>query len=718
MTSRVRTPSVLQFEATECGAASLAMILGYHKKFLPLETLRTSCGVSRDGSKASSILKAARSYGLIARGLKAEPADLATLKMPMIAFVDFCHFLVIEGIGSNKVWLNDPAGGRREISRDEFDERFTGVVLTFERGPDFKKSDQRPSLIASLYKRMHGAKTAVSFILLISLVLVLPGLIIPLFSRVFVDYVLVRSLSDWLWPLVLGMILTAGFRYVLQLLRDNQLTRTETALAVHGARMLLQRMLQLPIQYFGARYGGEIASRLSLSDKLANLLTGALAQAALNLIAVVFFLALMASFSGTIALIVLVLACVNVIVFFKTTQNLSDGHRKLAIDTGKLAGVELSGLRDIESLKASGAEETYFKRWAGLHSNVVSAEQAIGRNLISVYALGPFFAMVISGVVLILGGLQIMQGSMTIGTLVALQSLAASVTSPLIALSRLGTQWQEVRSYSERTDDIFRHQLSSHFEETADQSAARPANELRLPPKLLSLTDISFGYAPLESPLISNFSLDVPAGKQIALVGTSGAGKSTLGRLIAGLLEPNQGSIQIDGRSVISWNREREMADLAYVDQEVVLFQGSIRDNLTMWKDDFEEGDIVRAAKDAMIHDDVAARPGSYEAVVDEGGRNFSGGQRQRLEIARALTTNPSIIVLDEATSALDTITEARVMANIKDRGATMIIVAHRLSAIRDCDEIIVLEHGAVIERGTHDQLLAIDGTYAHLIET
>ncbi len=717
MARRVKTPTVLQFGVTECGAASLAMILGFHKKFLPLETLRISCGVSRDGTKATGILKAARHYGLESKGLKAEPSDLQNLKLPLIAFVDFCHFLVVEGIDETWVWLNDPARGRLRISRVEFDERFTGVVLTFERGKTFEKSNDLPSFASSLLDRMQGVKSAVSFVFIVNLALILPGLIIPLSSRVFVDFILVRNLSDWLLPLVIGLSLTAASRYFLQLLRDSQLTRTETAIALESAKQLLQRILKLPLEFFGSRSSGEIASRLGLSDKFAHLITGALAETALNLFSILFFIGLMAYFSVHIALIVFLCSCLHVIFFVKSTRSLSGELQKLAIDEGSLAGVELSGIRNIESFKASGAEDVFFRNWSGRHASILSLEQRVGQKLVWVFATGPFLSTVISGLVLIFGGLQIMRGEMSLGTLVALQSLAASVTSPLISLTNLGTLWQEARSFSERTDDIYRHPIARQFMISDEQQSKKSASADLKTSKQLSLQNVSFGYAPLEPPLVKNLNLDIEAGTQIAFVGQSGAGKSTVGRLIAGLIEPNDGVVNVDEQSIIFWNQQQESGRLAYVDQKTALFHGTVRDNLTMWKSGIDDSDVINAAKDAMIHETIADRPGGYGSNVDEGGSNFSGGQQQRLEIARALVSNPEILVLDEATSALDAITEFQIMKTIKDRAVTLIIIAHRLSAIKHCDKIYVFENGNIVEHGTHAQLMKQGGLYTRLIE-
>ncbi|MEM8877864.1 MAG: NHLP family bacteriocin export ABC transporter peptidase/permease/ATPase subunit [Pseudomonadota bacterium] len=709
--SRARTPTILQLEAAECGAASLAMILGRYGRHVPLEQLRGLCGVSRDGTKASNIIRAARHFGLNAKGLKAEPEHLRELPMPAIAFVDFCHFLVIEGIGAGKVWVNDPAFGPRAMPMQEFDERFTGVVLVFEPGPDFKTAEERPSLAASLFGRVSTARSGLAFLMAASLLLVLPGLLAPLFGRVFVDYVLVRDLQNWLLPLILGMAATAIVQFFLLELRNRALLRTETRLAVDGAGELFAHILHLPALYFGTRYAGEVAGRLGLSDGIAGLLTGEAAETLLNLITASFFLILIFLFSPAVALLVIVLAGLNIAAVLLSSQVIVDAHRKLSIDAGKLGGVEIAGLHDIETFKAAGTEDAFFTRWSGLHAQLVSTGQSVGQRMVLIRAIPQFLGTLTATGVLLIGGLEVMSGAITIGTLVALQSLSASFMGPVVALVSLGTSFQELRSFTERTDDVLHHPLDEGAESVADQVT-------NLPDGRIELRDVAFGYLPLDPPLIEDLNLTVKPGRSVALVGGSGSGKSTIGRLIVGLYPPQQGEVRIGDKPISEWPRQALTNRIAYIDQTITLFEGTVRDNLTLWDPTVPESAIVRAARDAMIHDVIAARSGAYDSLVEEGGRNFSGGQKQRLEIARALTCDPAIIVMDEATSALDATTEAELMTNIRARGATLVIIAHRLSTIRDCDEILVLERGKPVERGRHRRLLASGGAYKTLLES
>ncbi|PLX33603.1 MAG: NHLP family bacteriocin export ABC transporter peptidase/permease/ATPase subunit [Hyphomicrobiales bacterium] len=705
-----RTPTVLQLEAAECGAAALAMVLAAHGRYIALENLRIECGISRDGSKASSIVKAARSHGLEAKGMKAEPEHLKDLPLPAIAFVDFCHFLVVEGYGPRHVFLNDPAGGRRKVTHEAFDAMFTGVILTFTPTERFEKSDQRPNLKAALFARTKGLRLGIAFVFLTSLALVIPGIVIPIFSRVFVDQILVRGYGDWLLPLLAGMLITSLLRLGLSEMQRAQLIQARTRLAVRETKALFQHILKLPIAYFGTRYAGEVAGRLGLSGNLASLLTGDIASMALSLITATFFLVLMFAYSATITMVILGFTLLNILVVILTTRIASEGYRKLSIEGGKLSGIGMAGLKDIETYKAAGAEDAFFARWAGLNAQIVTLRQALRNRLLPVATIPSLLQTWTAATILILGGYEVMNGQMTIGTLVAFQSLGASFIGPVITLTGLVSTFQEVRSLTERMEDVLRHPVDPVFETDTGTVDRLPVGELRL-------NQVSFGYLPLEMPLIDKLDINVKAGGRIALIGASGSGKSTVGRLMAGLLPPGAGQVLIDGRPATEWPRPALASRLSYVDQEIVLFEGSIRDNLTMWDTTISEAQMMAAAKDALIHDVICSRPGTYDSQVIEGGANFSGGQRQRLEIARALATNPCALVMDEATSALDTIAEAEIMENIRARGTTLIIIAHRLSTIRDCDEIIVLDRGKPVDRGTHDELLAKDGLYTSLIE-
>jgi NHLM bacteriocin system ABC transporter peptidase/ATP-binding protein len=687
------------------------MVLGHFGRFVPLDELRALCGVSRDGAKASSLLRAARTFGLEAKGMKAEPEHLYDLDGPMIAFVNFNHFLVVEGVRSDTVYLNDPASGRRTETLEEFSDSFTGVVLVFAKGPEFQRGDTRPRLIPSLLRRLDGFGWALFFVFLASLALVIPGIVVPLFSQVFVDYVLVRELDDWLVPLLIGMAITAVVRFILIQLQSHTLLRLREAMMLSTGRHLFWHMLRLPISFFEQRFAGEIADRVRLNEGLIGLLTGDLARAALNVITASLFLVAMLFYHPLLAAGVATLAAINVLVLVASTRFLSERYRKISIERGKMMGARVAGLKDMETFKASGAEDMLFARWTGLHANVVNGTQQAGRVSAWISPVPGLLSALIAVLVLIGGGYAVMSGDLSLGELVAFQSLSASFAAPVAGLAGFGAELQQLRSYTSRLDDVLEQSLDPGFD------LERPVEPDVMPGGAVSIRDVSFGYAPLEPPLIDNLSLDLVPGSRVALVGASGSGKSTVGKLITGIVTAREGDVLIGGRPHTAWPRQVLAARLAYVRQEVVLFAGTVRENLTLWDASVPETAMITATHDAQIHATISARPGGYDAEIAEGGSNFSGGEKQRIEIARALATNPSIVVLDEATSALDPVTELAVMEAIRRRGTTCVVIAHRLSAIRDCDEIIVLDRGQVAERGHHQDLIARDGLYARLIE-
>jgi NHLM bacteriocin system ABC transporter peptidase/ATP-binding protein len=712
-TRRVKTPTVLQMEQVECGAAALAMVLAYYGKIVPLEELRAACDVSRDGVKASNVVKAARSYGLIAKGFREEVEGLANYSLPVVVYWNFNHFVVVEGFGKNKVYLNDPGSGRRTVSYEQFDGSFTGIVLTFEPGDDFRKGGNRRSTIGLLAKRLSGSRRGLLYCVLLGLMLVLPGLVIPIFTKIFVDEVLVQGLSDWVGPLLIGMTITALLRAALSWLQAHYLLRLSTKLSVGMSGPFLWHVLRLPPTFYTQRSAGEIGWRVQLNDKVAQLLSGQLASTLLNVVTVVFFAALMFRYDIVLTLVVISFAVLNMVALRFVSHKRASLNQRLLQDEGHLMGLSIHGLQSIETIKSTGGESEFFARWAGAQAKVVNTRQDLAVPTQVLTAIPPMLYLLNMTAILAVGGYRVMEGDLTIGTLVAFQSLAVSFIQPFNDFVNLGTQIQDVQGGLTKLEDVLQNPTDRHLED--DDSPAT----LEGPAKLtgaVELRNVTFGYSRLEPPLVENLNLTIQPGQRIAIVGLSGSGKSTVSRLVCGLLEPWSGDVLFDGMSRNDHPRFRLVNSLSLVDQQIFLFEATVSDNIRMWDPSISEERVVIAAKDALIHDDVSSRPNGYQSMIEEGGRNYSGGQRQRLEIARALSTNPSILVMDEATSALDTITEQRIDANVRRRGCTCLIVAHRLSTIRDSDEIIVLEKGKVAQRGTHDELKDLDGPYASLI--
>lgn len=713
-TARVKTSTVLQMEAVECGAASLAIVLAHFGRYVPLEEVRVACGVSRDGSKASNLAKAGRFYHLIVKAYKGEPEVLRELPVPMIVHWNFNHFLVVEGFAKNKIYLNDPASGPRTVSYEEFDGSFTGIALVMRPDAAFSKGGKPFSTLQALRERVRGSQEALLYVVLTGLSLVLPGLLVPSFARIFVDDYLIRNLKDWLWPLLIGMIVTALLRSALTWLREYYLLRFESKLALGMSSRFFWHILRLPLEYYFQRHAAEVSNRVSINDQVAYLLSGKLASTVLDIITIIFYAILMFMYDPLLTGVAIFFAVLNIVALRYVSRKRVDNNARLLQERGKMLGTVMNGLQNIESLKAGGAESDFFTRIADQQAGVAQAEQNSGVYNQFLLAVPTLLSAFNTAVILTLGGLRVIDGQLTIGMLVAFQTLVFSFTNPINKLVELGTTLQEIEGGLKRLDDVFANPTDQLLqgEDDLEEISGRQAKLVGE----LELRNVTFGYSLLEPPLIQNFNLTLHPGSRVALVGTSGSGKSTIAKLVAGLFNPWQGEILFDGQSRAEIPRTTLINSLAVVDQDIFLFKDSVRDNLTLWDPTLPEAQIVQAAKDASIHNEIAVRRGGYNSVVAEDGHNFSGGQRQRLEIARSLANNPVLLVLDEATSALDPLTENMIDQNLRRRGCTCLIIAHRLSTIRDCDEIIVMDKGRIVQRGTHQQLCEIEGAYAQLI--
>ncbi|MEG6520667.1 NHLP family bacteriocin export ABC transporter peptidase/permease/ATPase subunit [Desulfotomaculum sp. 1211_IL3151] len=709
-----KVPSILQMEAVECGAASLAMIFAYYKKYLSLEQLRVDCGVTRDGVKAVNILKAARRHGFDAKGFRKEPEGLKEMTLPAIIHWNFNHFVVLEGFSEGKVYINDPGSGPKVISEEEFDLSFTGVILTFQPGPDFQPSGQKSNFLDSLKNWVKGSQTTLVYLVVIGLLMVIPGLIVPAFAKIFIDNILLAGKEDWLKPLLWAMGTVVVLQAALTWLQQYYLLRMETKIALTNAGKFFWHIFRLPVLFFQQRSAGDISNRMQSNDQVAAFLSRELAETVIGMITLIFYLIVMLQYSVYLTLISLVIGGISIVYLIYSSNKIETMNKKLLQDKGKVMGFSISGLYIIETLKATGSESDFFAKWSGYHAKEINAQQKLGRTTQILFHLPNFLAEFADVIILFVGGIIIINGNLTIGSLIAFQGLLASFMNPVNSLTQMGMRIKQVQGDINRLEDVFKYKVDENV--NREITVNNEEDNYKKLEGYIEIQDLTFGYNPWDPPLIENFNLTLKPGSRVALVGGSGSGKSTVARLITGIYQPWSGKILLDGVNKDQLPRSVITNSLAVVDQDITMFDGTIRENLTMWDATIPEFELIRAAKDACIHDVISTRDKGYEYRVREGGANFSGGQRQRFEIARALTGNPAILILDEATSALDVQTEKMVDENIRRRGCTCVIVAHRLSTIRDCDEIIVMDKGKIVQRGTHEEMKNTGGPYAELI--
>ena len=706
---RRATPSVLQMELTECGAACLAMILAYYGRWIPLEELRVRCGVSRDGVRASKIIEAAKDLGVVARGVRAGNRRLSELRFPMIIHWDDNHFVVLEGFRGDRVYINDPREGQRTINWDEFDESFSGTCLLFEPGPNFRQGGRPIGAMSGLFSRLGHAYTPLLFVVLATLILIVPGLAAPTLTKVFVDEVLIPRTGSLMTPLMIGLGLAAFTQAALVWLQQICLARMEIKISVVTTTRFFFHLFNLPMTFFFQRHAGDIANRVISNDRVARMISGELATSTVSMFSIVIYGGVMLSYDPLITLAVFGMALANLVALRAVQRTREDGARRLLKEQALVASTSVNGLSMIETLKADGSEGRFFSRWAGMHVKAVNSQQELGvvTNLLNL--VPPLTSSLTTITILGFGGYRMLEGVLTVGGLVAFQALARNFMSPVEQLVRFSANLQTIKSDIARLDDVLNH--------SPDQGEPQgPIPDVPTVGRGLKFENLTFGYNLKEPPLIKDLNLEIAPGRRVALVGGSGSGKSTIGKLACGMFVPWSGSVQIGGRDTKELSADRLSCLISYVNQDIVLFDGTVRDNVTMWNPNIEEQTVTRALQDAALLDTIMSRPNKYDSPVGENGLNFSGGQRQLLELARAIATDPDILVLDEATAALDPLTETLVDDNLRKRGITSLIIAHRLSTVRDADEIIVIDHGSVVEQGNHEELISLDGAYAALI--
>lgn len=707
-----KVPVVMQLEALECGAASLAMILAYYEKWIPLEQVRSDCGVSRDGSNAKNVLKAARNYGLTAKGYRFEPEALKKSgKFPCIIHWNFNHFVVLDGFRGDKAVLNDPAKGIYSVPMKTFDESFTGICLMFEPSESFCPEGKPKSMLKFAKERLKGAGAAFAFVVLTTLITSLIGVISPAFSRIFLDRLLTNKNPEWFIPFIAAFSVLCVIELILSWIQTVYTLRINGKMDAVGTSSFMWKILRLPMNFYSQRMAGDIQSRQSSNTNISQTMINVFAPLVLNFAMMIFYLVVMIRYSLPLTLIGILSMLVNLVLAQIVSKKRVNITRVQMRDSGKLAGATVAGIEMIETIKASGAENGYFEKWAGYQASVNSSEIKFSKLKQSLGLIPSIVTLLTDTAVLMLGVYFVINGEFTVGMIMAFQSFLSSFTAPATTLVTAGQTIQEMRTEMERIEDVMKYPTDVNYDNETDDT-----EEWDKLSGCLEMKNVTFGYSKLSEPLIRDFNLSLKTGQKVAFVGASGCGKSTLSKLISGLYQPWSGEILFDGKTINKIDREVFTGSLAVVDQDITLFEDTIANNIKMWDNSIEDFEMIMAARDAQLHEDIMQREGGYQYKLTEGGKDFSGGQRQRLEIARVLAQDPTIIIMDEATSALDAKTEYDVVKSIKDRGITCIVVAHRLSTIRDCDEIIVLDYGKVVERGTHEELLAKNGAYAKLI--
>ena len=708
-----KTPTVFQMENTECGAASLAMILAYFHCFVPLEQLRIDCGVSKDGCNALRIYEAAENYGLKVDSYKYDLNALVKQQEPCIIHWEFNHFVVYEGIKNGYAYINDPAKGRRKISIEELDECFTGVVLTFKKGENFTTSKKQNSIFDFLINRTKNQLSSLGFLLIIGLLLVLLSVFTASFSKIFIDSVLTTKNFTWFIGLFFAMVISQISYFIFSNLRNIVVNKLQLKLSLVFGYDFISRMLRLPINFYEQRYSGDLSQRISNNDQANAFLSGRLVGIVLDVVTAAFYLVFMIIYNIPLTVISLIGLSISLTLTYKLVSTIKENTIKFAQDNGKLYGAMFSGLEISSTIKACGVEDKFTKRILDHYIQMANMEQKVGKISEILGFLPSLILQLTNIIILTAGAVFVMQGHLSMGMLIAFGAIFGSFIAPINNLFGLFQEIQNLRANLLRVDDIERHELDVRYTKNAknNNNADEKLNGS------VQISHLKFGYSKSADPLFDDISFEINPGEIIAIVGPSGSGKSSIIKLLSGLYQPWEGKINYDGKDMLSYSPLIISSSISVISQEIVMFADTIKNNITFWNSFTMDEDLINASKDACIHDAIVQLSEGYNYKLQQDASNLSGGQRQRIEIARALVSNPSILLMDEATSSLDPITEKQIIENIRRRGCSCVIVAHRLSTIRDADKIICLKNGKIVQMGTHEQLKNKKGLYKELIK-
>lgn len=709
----VHIPLIMQMEALECGAACLTMIMAYWKKWVPLEKVREACGVSRDGARALNVVKAARDYGFDARGYKFEPEDLeGNVLFPCIIHWNMAHFVVLRGIRKNRAYITDPAKGNYSVDMNTFNKSFTGIVMTFVPSEGFVADGHQTSVRAFALERLSGTKMVIAITVALSLLNTVVGILPPVFSRVFIDHVLNAPTKIWLIPLLCVMAFSAITTAALGIIRVIYNLRTRLSFTAVASSEFMMHLLKLPIEFFGQRSPGDLLGRMKSNDGISLQIVNTLSPIALNAVMACIYLVVMFLYNVPLAIIGLTCTVLSLVASQFAARKRRDLIRANERQHALEAATSAAGFQMIETIKASGAENGFFSRWSGYLANAVNSQVKIAYQSALLGIPAALASSLANTLVLVIGCWLVIQGDFMLGMVMAFQGFLGQFMGPASQLTSASQTMTEMRAQIERIQDVMNFPEQDSF--SHDETELATANKLS---GHIKFNHVTFGYSRLEEPLLKDFNLEIKPGEHIAFVGNSGCGKTTIAKLLMAILEPWEGTVEFDGKPTTDIDKAVFFSCVSAVDQEPYLFEDTVTNNITMWDKTITSKDVTEAAKDARINKDIIEREGGYQRRITSNGSDLSGGQRQRLEIARVFAQNPSIVVLDEATSSLDNKTEKEVMDAIKAREATAILVAHRLSTIKHCDRIIVIEDGAITEQGTHDELVKLGGVYAKLVE-